>query len=109
MGTVADQFQLFPIGAPAISDVWLIQSVSLDDPDLGSASAFYFFPGFVNTYISEDAGIQDIVNFFGQSFTLFDVPSSATSAAAGAASELGDGFQQLLTEFTSAFPGVDIS
>ncbi|MGH3562611.1 MAG: hypothetical protein ACRDTN_12640 [Mycobacterium sp.] len=104
VGTVATQFELFPINTPAVGGVSLIQGYSLDDPQLGSASAFAL-PGIANTFISDTAGMKDVINFFGQPFTVLDIPLSTSGSAA--ASDLGDGAQQLLTELASLFPGAD--
>lgn len=104
VGTVADHSEFISLSSPGLQGVWLMQSYSLNDPDLGSASAFVL-PGMSNTLISDAAGIKDIVNFFGQTSTLFEIPFTASGSAA--ALDLGDGTQQLLTELTNAFPGAD--
>ncbi|MGH3562612.1 MAG: hypothetical protein ACRDTN_12645 [Mycobacterium sp.] len=38
--------------------------------------------------------------------TLFDIPASGTTT--GAASELGDGLQQLMTDLAGGTPGADL-
>jgi hypothetical protein len=98
VGTVADSFQGIILSSPAIQGVPLLQNYYLDDPKLGLEDGFSPFPGVENTYLSDSAGIEDIVNAYGHSYTLFDLPASAASGA-----DLGDGFQQLMTEFTTLF------
>lgn len=101
VGTVAGQSEAFILNVTGVGEVPLVTNDYLDDPKLGFADAFSPFPGVDNLYVSDSGGAEDVLTAFGQSYTLFDVP--AADAAGGAASDLGDGFQQLLTEFTTLF------
>lgn len=103
VGTVVDDMGLFPVpvlggvvGAP------MIANHSLDDPELGTASVYNLFFGlFENSYLSDSAGVKDVVGVFGVPITLFEIPA-ADASAGGAADASGE----LLTEFTHMFPDV---
>jgi hypothetical protein len=105
VGTTFDQSDLFPVYNPAFGTIDTFQNTSLDDPKLGYADQSeinFVYAAFSNTYLSDAAGIKDISGFDGHYSTVFEIPFSTSSAgAAGAASDLGDGFQQLLTELTA--------
>jgi hypothetical protein len=96
VGTVADSFQGLILSSPAIQGVPLIQNYYLDDPKLGLEDGFSPLPGVENLYLSDSAGIEDILNAYGQSYTLFDLP--VTDASSGASD-----LSQLMTEFTTLF------
>jgi hypothetical protein len=95
VGTVADQSEAFILNSPAINGVPLITTDSLDDPNLGSAESISF-PGLENLLVTDSAGVEDVVTAFGQSYTLFDLPT--TDAAAGASD-----LSQLMAEFSTLF------
>jgi hypothetical protein len=108
VGTVADHLGLFPIPVPVAGEVVaapLIANTYLDDPALGFADKFTVFTVLDNTYLSDSAGVKDVFSVFGLPITLFEFPATDPGAAA---SDPGDGFAQLLTEFTNAFPGPDL-
>ena len=96
VGTVADSFQGLILSSPAIQGVPLIQNYYLDDPKLGLEDGFSPLPGVDNLYLSDSAGIEDILNAYGQSYTLFDLPF--TDASSGASD-----LSQLMAEFTALF------
>lgn len=101
VGTTADQFEAFLLQSP-VGVVPLITNDYLNDPVLGFADEFKLISSAItNLYVSDSAGIQDVLSLFGQSFTLFEIP--AADAAAAAASDLGDGSQQLLAELGTLF------
>jgi hypothetical protein len=105
VGTVADYSDLFLV--PAVGGVVgapLIQNFYLDDPKLGFADTFILFNVLDNNYLSDSAGVKDVVSVFGLPLTLFEFPATAADAAAP---DLSDGTQQLLTELTNALPGTD--
>jgi hypothetical protein len=95
VGTVSDQSDLF-INTTVVGQVPLISTDYLDDPNLGVAESISF-PGIGNLLVADSGGIEDILNAYGQTYTLFDIPF--TDASAGAASDLS----QLMTEFTTLF------
>jgi hypothetical protein len=75
----------------------------LDDPALGFADAFtvqgFFGPdvGITDTYISDAAGVKDVLSAYGlPTVTLFEFPAADPGAGA---SDLG----QLMTEFSTLF------
>jgi hypothetical protein len=107
VGTVADYLGLFPIPFPVAGTIVgapLIANYYLDDPALGFADKFTVFNVLDNTYLSDSAGVKDVFSVFGLPITLFEFPAADPGAAA---SDPGDGFAQLLTEFTNAFPAAD--
>jgi hypothetical protein len=95
VGTVADSTEAIILSSPAIQGVPLIQNYYLDDPKLGLADGFSPFPGVENFYLSDSAGIEDTLDAYGQSYTLFDLPLTASAGASD--------LSQLMTEFTTLF------
>lgn len=102
VGTVFDETVLFRSNTPIGATDWFGYA-TLNDPDLGYASQFSMGPLFINTFLSTDDGMKDVVSSFGQQFTLFDIPSDASGA--GDASQTGDVFAQLSAELTGAATG----
>jgi hypothetical protein len=106
VGTVADQTLAFDVpedNGGYLTFVPLYQNYSISDPNLGTGDTTEFLPFFVNSYVSDKAGIEDQVSFFGgQPVTLYDIPASG--ATTGAAAELGDPLQQLLTDLAGGAP-----
>lgn len=98
VGTVSDALILLPI-IPAVGGVVgapMFTNYSLDDPALGFADAFTVLNGLTNTYLSDSAGVKDVLSIYGlPPVTLFEFPAVD---AGGTASESGDGFAQLLAE-----------
>lgn len=75
-GTVADQSDWFPVYNPAFGTVQLLQNSYVDDPKLGFGDQFAIgLTSITNTFISDAAGIKDVVGAFGQSVTLFEFPA----------------------------------
>lgn len=106
VGTVLDSLLLLPI-VPAVGGMVgapMFTNVSLDDPVLGFADAFTVLNGFTNTYLSDSAGVKDVLSVYGLgSLTLFEFPAVD---AGGTASESGDGFAQLLAELAGITPSL---
>lgn len=102
VGTTEDSFGLLSLPAGLLTFGPLIEIDSLHDPVLGSAASFQLLPGLANVYISDTAGVEDGIQAFGHFTPLFEIPSA--SSAGATAAELGDGFQQLLTELTASAP-----
>lgn len=95
VGTTYEESQLFPINTVIAGSEPLYFNQELSDPNLGSADySSTFLNSFANLYVSDKAGIEDIVYAFGHSYTLFDFPLGGASAA-----DVGDGLQQLMAEF----------
>lgn len=94
VGTISDQSELFA-NTTAVGQVPLISTDYLSDPNLGVAEAISF-PGIGNLLVTDAGGIEDVVNAFGQSYTVFDLPF--TDASSGASD-----LSQLMTEFTTLF------
>jgi hypothetical protein len=105
VGTVEDDVYVLPVipedgglvGAPLFANSYL------DDPKLGFADAFslpgLFNPGFgiTDTYLSDAAGIKDVLNVYGlPPLTLFEFPAADPGAAT---LDMG----QLMTEFSTLF------
>jgi hypothetical protein len=104
VGTVADSVDFFRIIPAAIGLAPLITNSYLDDPTLGFADQFDLLNVVTNTYLSDAAGVKDVLSVFGLPLTLFEFPTADPGAAA---SEPGDGFAQLLAELTGTAPGPD--
>jgi len=106
VGTVSDALILLPI-IPAVGGLAaapLISSYSLDDPDLGSADSFTLLNVLTNTYLSDSAGVKDVLSIYGlPPMKLFEFPADD---ADGTASESGDGFAQLLAEIANITPSL---
>jgi hypothetical protein len=106
VGTVADGFAIFPfipVSLDATGLEPLFTNSYLDDPALGFADAFtvqgFFGPdvGITDTYISDAAGVKDVLSAYGlPTVTLFEFPAADPGAGA---SDLG----QLMTEFSTLF------
>lgn len=106
VGTVEDASTFFPFipvrfNEPGLEPLFV--NSYLNDPALGFADAFTvqgFFGtgvGITNTYISDAAGIKDVLSAYGlPTVTLFEFPAADPSAAA---TDLG----QLMAEFTALF------
>ncbi|MDD7814808.1 hypothetical protein PP713_19800 [Mycobacterium sp. CSUR Q5927] len=106
VGTVSDALVLLPIipavggmvGAPVITNYYL------EDPQLGFAHAFNLLNVLTNTYLSDSAGVKDVLSIYGlPPLTLFEFPAVD---AGGTASESGDGFAQLLAELAGVTPSL---
>lgn len=106
VGTVSDALILLPI-IPAVGGLAaapVFTNYSLDDPALGSADAFTVLNVLTNTYISDSAGVKDVLSIYGlPPLTLFEFPAVD---AGGTASESGDGFAQLLAELAGVTPSL---
>ncbi|MEB3034867.1 hypothetical protein [[Mycobacterium] nativiensis] len=106
VGTVLDSLLLLPI-VPAVGGMVgapMFTNVSLDDPVLGFADAFTVLNGLTNTYLSDSAGVKDVLSIYGlPPVTLFEFPAVD---AGGTAPESGDGFAQLLTELAGVTPSL---
>ena len=106
VGTVADAFILLPI-IPAVGGLAgapVITNYSLNDPVLGFADAFTLLNGFTNTYLSDSAGVKDVLSIYGlPPLTLFEFPAVD---AGGTALESGDGFTQLLADLAGITPSL---
>lgn len=106
VGTVEDDVALFPfipVGPGGIGLEPLFTNSYLDDPTLGFADAFtvqgLFGPGvgLTDTYLSDPAGVKDVLSVYGlPPATLFEFPAADPGAAA---SDLS----QLMTEFGTLF------
>ncbi|GFG69511.1 hypothetical protein [Mycolicibacter senuensis] len=106
VGTTEDSLELFPfipvqLGLPGLEP--LFTNYFLNDPTVGFADAFTiqgFFGngvGLTNTFISDAAGIKDVLSVNGQEpfLTLFEFPAVEPDSAV---SDLSD-----LTDFSSLF------
>lgn len=94
-GTVFDTTDLFPINSP-IGVLNPFENSYVNDPELGFADQFtlnLFFIAGSNTFLSDAAGIKDVINVDGQQFTVFDLPYTAGAEP---------GFADLLAELTGA-------
>jgi hypothetical protein len=98
-GSFSDTVQSLYGPIPSISgDVPYFTNSYIDLQGFGTGDETIFAPlSFVNQFVSDSAGVEDVASFFGQQFTLFDIPFA--DAGAGAATDLS----QLATEFTSLF------
>lgn len=98
VGTVADQYSIDTLEYNPVypTEVALYSHNHISDPTLGTGDWQQFFAGaFTNFYVSDNAGIEDQVSFFGgQPITVFDFPAAGTGS-----SEAGDGLGQLMSEF----------
>ncbi|MBS9533393.1 hypothetical protein KIH27_07280 [Mycobacterium sp. M1] len=108
VGTVADTAIVFPI-IPAVGGVVaapLFTNYSLDDPKAGFVDSFTVFSTFGNTFLSDSAGVKDIIGVNGlPPITLFEFPvADAGAGAAEAGSD--DGFAQLLAELAGLNPSL---
>lgn len=107
VGTTDDSLALFPfipVGPGVVGLEPLFTNSYLDDPTLGFADDFTvqgFFGngvGLTDTFLSDAAGIKDVLSADGQApfLTLFEFPAVEPASAA---SDLS----QLLTEFSALF------
>jgi hypothetical protein len=98
-GSFSDTVQSLYGPLPSISgDVPYFTNSYIDLQGFGTGDETIFVPlFFTNQVVSDSAGVEDVASFFGQQFTLFDIP--AADASAGAATDLS----QLATEFASLF------
>lgn len=106
VGTVEDAstfFPFIPVGPGGDGLEPLFTNSYLDDPTLGFADAFtvqgFFGPdtGLTDTYISDGAGVKDVLSAYGlPTVTPFEFPAADPGAAA---SDLS----QLMAEFTTLF------
>lgn len=96
VGTTYDQSELFPIYSPAFGTMNLVTNDTISDPKLGFGNQLSIL-GLSNTFLSDPAGIKDVVSSFGHQFTLFDLPFTAPGADAS-----DDGFAPLLAELTAS-------
>jgi hypothetical protein len=97
VGTVADTVDFLRIVPEAIGLAPLITNSYLDDPELGFADAFELLNVVTNTYLSDSAGVKDVLDVSGLApVTLFEFPATDAGAAA---SDLS----QLMTEFSTLF------
>lgn len=107
VGTTVDSFALFPIvpvqlGLPGVEP--LFTNAYLNDPTVGFADAFtvqgFFGNGvsLTNTFISDEAGIKDMLSFDHQPpfLTLFEFPAVEPDSAVS-------DFSQLMTDFSALF------
>jgi hypothetical protein len=79
------------VGAPLFTNSYL------DDPTLGFANAFSVLNVVTDTYLSDSAGVKDVLSVDGlPPLTLFEFPAADPGAAA---SDLS----QLMTEFSTLF------
>jgi hypothetical protein len=97
-GSFAESVQALYGPLPSISgDVPYFTNNYVDFQGFGAGDQTIIVPLFFeNQLVSDSAGIEDVGSFFGQQFTLFDIP--AGDAASGA-SEVS----QLMTELTTLF------
>lgn len=99
VGTVLDELLVLPI-IPAVGGTVgapVFTNYSLDDPALGFADAFNVLNVVTNTYLSDSAGVKDVLSIYGlPPLTLFEFPAVDAGMSA---SESGDGLAQLLGEF----------
>ncbi|WP_409437034.1 hypothetical protein [Mycobacterium sp. SMC-14] len=106
VGTVADALIVLPI-VPAVGGMVgapMFTNVSLHDPVLGFADAFTVLNGLTNTYLSDSAGVKDVLSIYGlPPLTLFEFPAVD---AGGTALESGDGFAQLLADLAGITPSL---
>lgn len=103
-GTVLDSISLLPFYLPLVGPAAVFLSYNLTDPELGFASSTGTI-FLTNTFLSDSAGVADFITFLGQVYPLFEIPFTP---GGGAADDLGDGFQQLLTELSAVAPGMDV-
>jgi hypothetical protein len=98
-GSFSDTVQSLYGPLPSVSgDVPYFTNSFIDLQGVGTGDETIVAPlFFVNQLVSDSAGIEDVGSFFGQQFTLFDLPFS--DASAGAAADLS----QLAAEFTTLF------
>jgi hypothetical protein len=97
VGTVADSVDFLRIIPEGIGLAPLITNSFLDDPTLGFADAFGVLNVVTDTYLSDTAGIKDVLSVLGlPPLTLFDIPAADPGAAALDLS-------QLTTEFGALF------
>ncbi len=98
-GSFSDTIQTLFGPLPSISgDVPYFTNSYVDLQGFGTGDQTIIAPLFLeNQLVSDSAGIEDVGTFFGQSYTLFDLPF--TDASAGAASDLS----QLMTELSALF------
>jgi hypothetical protein len=99
VGSFSDSYQTLYGPLPSISgDVPYFTNNYIDLQGFGTGDETIITPlFFVNQYVSDSAGVEDVASIFGQSFTLFDIP--AADASAGAATDLSS----LLTELPTLF------
>jgi|GEM_PF-3704091 hypothetical protein len=106
VGTVLDELLVLPI-IPAVGGMVgapVFTNYSLDDPALGFADAFNLLNVVTNTYLSDSAGVKDVLSIYGlPPLTLFEFPALDAGMSA---SESGDGFAQLLAEFAGITPSL---
>lgn len=106
VGTVSDALILLPI-FPAVGGLVgapLFTNYYLEDPQLGFADAFSVLNLFTNTYLSDTAGVKDVLSINGlPPLTLFEFP---TVDAGEPATESADGFAQLLAELADTTPSL---
>lgn len=83
-GTVSEELGLglipnfFSLGFTPIFD-----NKYITDPMAGTGDQFtivFFTQILQNTYISDDAGVRDVLSIFGQDYTLFDIPAASAAA-----------------------------
>lgn len=107
VGTVSDLYETFYVPNGIGTESPMFVNEYLNDPMVGTAVATTLFNALQNVYVSDAAGIQDVVALGAFHFTLFEFPAPEAAAegifGAGAASDLGDGLQQLLTELGTLF------
>jgi hypothetical protein len=96
-GSFSDTIQTLYGPFPSISgDVPYFTNSYIDLQGFGTADQTIIVPLFFeNQIVSDPAGIEDVAVFFGQQFTLFDIPASAASGASD--------LSQLMTELTTLF------
>ncbi|WP_156751522.1 hypothetical protein [Mycobacterium sp. 1245111.1] len=97
-GSFSDTIQTFYGPFASISgDVPYFTNSYIDLQGFGTGDQTIIVPLFFeNQFVSDSAGIEDVGTFFGQQFTLFDIP--AADAASGASD-----LSQLMTELTTLF------
>jgi hypothetical protein len=98
-GSFSDTVQSLYGPLPSISgDVPYFTNSYVDLAGFGTGDETIFVPlAFTNQLVTDPAGTEDVVSFFGQQFTLFDIPFA--DAGTASATDLS----QLASEFTSLF------